>query len=173
VRYYVRWAGRERVVEIRSAGGRVEVLVDGQAHPAEVAVVEGEGLWSLLLDGASYAYSARFEDGTAVLSFHDREVRVPIEDERTRLARLATASAARADGPSEVRSVMPGIVREVRVEPGAPVVVGQPLLILEAMKMENEIRAPAAGRVRAVQVRAGQPVEKGALLVTLDPPAAT
>jgi biotin carboxyl carrier protein len=172
VKYYARWAGRERVVEIRARTGGIEVLVDGVPHPAEVAVVEGEGLWSLLLDGRSFTYAARFEDGTAVLSFHDREVRVPIEDERARLARLATASAPGQSGAAEVRSVMPGIVKEVRAEPGGAVRQGQALLILEAMKMENEVRAPADGRVRAVHARAGQPVEKGALLVTLDPPAA-
>jgi pyruvate carboxylase subunit B len=180
--YHVRWAGRERTVEIRLRRGAgadgVEVLVDGVPHPAEVAAAEAEGLWSLLVDGRSVTYSARFEESpsagqVAVLGFHDREVRVPIEDERRHAARLAAGSPAKATGRAEVRSVMPGVVKEVRAAPGAAVAEGQALLILEAMKMENEVRAPHAGRVEALHARAGQSVEKGALLVTIGPPAPT
>ncbi|MFV1959930.1 MAG: acetyl-CoA carboxylase biotin carboxyl carrier protein subunit [Planctomycetota bacterium] len=65
---------------------------------------------------------------------------------------------------------MPGVVKEVRVAPGDPVRQGEALLILEAMKMENEIRAPRDGVVKTVAVTAGAPVEKGALLLTLDSP---
>ncbi len=168
-RYHVRWAGRERIVEIRPkrGNGGVEILVDGKPHPAEVAAVEREGLLSLLVDGRSVTYSARFEDDVAVLGFHDREVRVEIEDERRHAARLAAGPAAKGSGRAEIRSVMPGVVKEVRVGPGAEVAEGQALLILEAMKMENEIRAPHAGRVETLHVSPRQSVEKGALLVTV------
>jgi biotin carboxyl carrier protein len=177
--YYVRWAGRERVVEIRrtkgtGADGGLEVLVDGTPHPAEVAAVEPEGLLSLLVDGRSITYSVRFEDSppfgqTAILGFHDLEVRVPIEDERRHAARLAAGTPAKPSGRVEVRSVMPGVVKELRAAAGSEVEEGQSLLILEAMKMENEIRAPQAGRVEALHVAARQSVEKGALLVTIGP----
>jgi pyruvate carboxylase subunit B len=62
---------------------------------------------------------------------------------------------------------MPGLVLRVEVEVGQPVVPGSGLVVLEAMKMENEIRAPGPGRVRAVLVKAGQTVEKGSPLVEL------
>ena len=169
MKYYVEFAGKARVVEIRARAGDggTEVLVDGVPHPAELAVVEGTGLYSLLLDDRSFAFAARFEDGCAVLAFHDREVRVPVEDERTREAKRMTAGARRPKPRGDVRSVMPGVVKEVRVSPGDIVKPHQPLLVLEAMKMENEIRSDRAGTVKAVHVRAGQAVEKGALLATL------
>ncbi|MDA1195038.1 MAG: biotin/lipoyl-binding protein [Planctomycetota bacterium] len=167
-RYYVQWAGRERVVEIRQGAAGLEVLVDGEPHPADVTTVEGSDLLNLLVDRQSWTYAARFEDGAAMLSFHDREVRVPIEDERGRLARLATGgSGAAGSGDAEIKSVMPGIVKSLLVAVGDAVQAGQPLLILEAMKMENEIRAPRAGAVGSLHVTAGQAVEKGARLVSL------
>ena len=168
-RYYVQWAGQERVVEIRQGEHGLEVLVDGKLHPADVTAVEDSGLLNLLVDQQSVTYAARFEDGAAMLSFHDREVRVPIEDERGRMARIATGGSAAGGGDANVKSVMPGIVKEVLVTAADAVAAGQPLLILEAMKMENEIRAPREGVVGTVHVSAGQAVEKGAQLVSLAP----
>jgi biotin carboxyl carrier protein len=169
MRYHVTVAGRERVVEIRQTRDGVRVLVDGEPHPVDLAAVEGTDLFSLLVDGRSVSFAARFENGSALLSFHDRDVEVGIEDERTRLARLATGGGRRARTSTEVKSVMPGIVKEVRVEAGQAVKAGEPLLILEAMKMENEIRAPDDAVVERVHVGPGRPVEKGALLVTFAP----
>jgi biotin carboxyl carrier protein len=169
MKYYVEWAGRTRVVEVVSGRGGTKVVVDGVAHPADLALVEGTGLYSLLLDDRSVAFAARFENGTTVLSFHDREVRVPIEDERAHETSRLTGGPRRQAGPSEVRSVMPGVVKEVRVAPGDSVEAHQPLLVLEAMKMENEIRADRAGVVREVHVKPGQAVEKGARLVSFGP----
>lgn len=170
MRYFVEWAGQTREVEIHADEAGVRVVVDGTEHPTSVATVDGSGLLNLIVDGNSVTYAARFEDGHAVLSFHDREVRVGIEDERTRLARLATGGGASGQAAAEIKSVMPGVVKEIRVAAGDTVPAGHPLLILEAMKMENEIRAPQEGVVEVVHVAAGQAVEKGAPLLKLGPP---
>jgi pyruvate carboxylase subunit B len=170
VKYYVEWAGRTREVEIRRVGGATEVRVDGTPHRVDVADAGDHGLMSLLLDGASYTIATRFEEGQVVLSFHDREVRLKVEDERTRAARVATGGPRQAVGRAEVKSVMPGVVKELRVAPGQAVEAGQALLILEAMKMENEVRAPLGGVVEALHVRQGQAVEKGAALLLIVPP---
>ncbi len=167
-RYYVQWAGQERVIEIRHGTEGLEVVLDGKPHPVDVTAVENGDLLNLLVDGQSVTYAARFEDGAAMLSFHDREVRVPIEDERGRMARLATGGTRGGSTDAEIKSVMPGVVKEVLVAAEQPVESGQPLLILEAMKMENEIRAPRDGVVGTIHVDAGEAVEKGAALVTLE-----
>ena len=167
MKYYVEIAGRERLVEIKTSKEGLRVLVDGVPHPVDLAEVEGAGLYSLLIDGASHAYAARFENGDAVLSFHDREVQLRIEDERTRLAHAATGGRRRGGGPAEIKSVMPGVVKELRVAEGDTVAEGEALLILEAMKMENEIRATHEGVIEKIHVAPGAAVEKGALLVTM------
>jgi biotin carboxyl carrier protein len=79
-----------------------------------------------------------------------------------------TGAAAAATGPRPVRAPMPGLIVRVEVEPGQEVRAGQPIVIMEAMKMENELRAEAAGLVARVLVAAGQPVEKGAILVEFE-----
>ena len=171
MKYYVEAGGTSHVVEITASKEGLRVSVDGVAHPADLAAVEGTGLYSLLIDDRSVAFAARFENGTAVLAFHDREMRVPIEDERTREARRMTGASRRPRGGGEVRSVMPGVVKELRVKAGDAVEAKSPLLVLEAMKMENEVRADRAAVVKAVHVTAGQAVDKGALLITLSEPA--
>lgn len=77
------------------------------------------------------------------------------------------AGGASAGGPKAIKSSMPGKVVRILVEKGQKVEKGQPLLILEAMKMENEIRADAAGIVHEVAVAVGSKIEAGALLIKI------
>jgi biotin carboxyl carrier protein len=90
------------------------------------------------------------------------------EDERTHAARVLGGRKSSRDQSKAILSMMPGIVREVRVSVGDEVEAGQALLILEAMKMENEIRAVLAGKVKSVHVEADRTVNKGDPLVTLE-----
>jgi len=83
-------------------------------------------------------------------------------------SRGASGPARRPPGPARLTSPMPGRVVRVLAAAGADVRVGQGLVVVEAMKMENELRAPRAGRVLEVAVREGQTVEAGALLAVVD-----
>lgn len=76
---------------------------------------------------------------------------------------------AEAGGKKSLKSQIPGKVMKILCNPGDTVEAGQPLLIIEAMKMENEVRAPQAGQVDQVSVQVGQKVENGDLLLTLQP----
>lgn len=82
---------------------------------------------------------------------------------------LAAASADASGGPREIRALIPGRVVEVRVRQGDEVAAGATVLVIEAMKMQNEIRAEAAALVTRIDCVAGQTVEAGALLLRLDP----
>jgi len=88
-------------------------------------------------------------------------------DERTRTIRDLTASAARESGPKPLLAPMPGLIVRVHVQPGDRVEAGQGLVVMEAMKMENELRALSAGTVLTVRASAGMAVEKGSILVEL------
>ncbi len=97
-----------------------------------------------------------------------------VEIEEIDAAAVAAASkaaepvkAAPAGAGTEVRSPMPGNILQVNVNPGDVVKEGQQLMILEAMKMENEILAPCAGRITSIGVAKGSSVESGALLCTI------
>jgi biotin carboxyl carrier protein len=93
---------------------------------------------------------------------------VGVEDERA--ARLAQFSgrAARAAGREVIAAPMPGLVVRVNVEAGQAVTAGESLVVLQAMKMENELASPRGGTVKAVVVEPGQAVEPGQVLVELD-----
>lgn len=93
---------------------------------------------------------------------------VEVVDERTRLLREMTGAGAAAAGDQVIRAPMPGMVLRLEVEAGQAVEPGTGLVVLEAMKMENEIRAQTGGVVRAVHVRPGQAVEKGAVLLEVE-----
>ena len=93
---------------------------------------------------------------------------VEVVDERARHIRSLASARGRAARSGTVKAPMPGLVVRVQVEPGQTVGPGGGLLLLEAMKMENELRAPSGGRVRAILVEAGQAVEKGQVLVEFE-----
>jgi len=169
MKYFARFGDREVACEVHSENGDLFVEVDGRRYRADLRHLPRARSYSLLLDGRSFEFTvdeagdAELELSGAAGSFH-----IAVEDARTHAARSKTATARAASGPRVVKAVMPGIVREVRVEAGSAVAKGDPLLILEAMKMQNEIRADQAGTVTRVHVAAGATVEKGAKLVEIE-----
>jgi biotin carboxyl carrier protein len=176
LRYFVTIAGASVEVELGpSRDGRTSARIvrgadQSTEHLLELQPIEGLSRVALELDGS--CHDVLFEEdarGVHVTIDGERHA-VVIEDERQRAAHLAAGSVPR--GPVTVRAAMPGILRAVLVKAGEGVVAGQPLVILEAMKMENEVRAEHAGVVREVKVAAGTPVECGAALLVIDPPVA-
>jgi len=164
VKYVVTLDGEATPVELVERGGRTFVVADGREVEAELARVRN-GAWSLLLGGRSLVVVASHGDGEMALTIGAETWRASALDERE--AQAAGGGRAARRGGGVQRAVMPGIVREVLVAAGADVVRGAPLLILEAMKMQNEVRADAPGRVAQVHVAAGTAVAKGDPLVTL------
>jgi biotin carboxyl carrier protein len=88
-------------------------------------------------------------------------------DERTRAIRDLSEAGVRPAGPAPLVAPMPGLIVRVNVQVGDAVQPGAPVVVMEAMKMENELRAQSAGVVSAVRVQPGEAVEKGAVLVEL------
>jgi biotin carboxyl carrier protein len=166
VKYLVTLDGETTTVELVERGGRTFVVTKDGEVAADLARVRN-GAWSLVLGGRSVPVVAASADGELTLTLDSETWRTSVLDEREALAAAALGGTAARRGGGVQRAVMPGIVREVLVAPGAEVVRGAPLLILEAMKMQNEVRADAPGRVAQVHVAAGIAVAKGDPLVTL------
>ena len=89
-------------------------------------------------------------------------------DERARAIRELSGAATQASGPAHLVAPMPGMIIRLNVAQGDQVRAGQGLVVMEAMKMENELRASVAGVVRKVLVAPGSAVEKGALLLEME-----
>jgi biotin carboxyl carrier protein len=149
-------------VEVRPTGERYRVVVDDR--PLEVDFHACGGLASLLVDGRSY---------DVALERRTRGFAVTVDGCWTVVEIGPSAPAGVAprhspSGDSRLVAPMPGKVVRVLVPAGAPVVAGQGLVVMEAMKMENELLAPRPGTVKEVHVREGQAVETGALLVIVE-----
>lgn len=166
MRYYVT-IGQD-TFEIELVDGTV--TIDGKAVEVELVDVPGTRLRHLLVDGRSWPLVAREGAGGGEWDIHfgGQRFGATVVDERTRAIREMTGSAGEARGPKPLRAPMPGLVVRVEVEPGQAVQRGTGVIIIEAMKMENELKAEAAGVVSRVHVEAGQAVEKGALLCEFD-----
>jgi biotin carboxyl carrier protein len=161
VKYFVRLAERDFEVEVVGP----EVRVDGTSFPAALLRVPGTPLYQLVAARRSRSYAlVRAEDAWRVQ--RGGEVwTAEVVDERARVLRALRPAGSKGDASGLVRAPMPGLVLRVEVEVGQQVAAGSGLVVLEAMKMENEIRAAGAGTVQAVLVEVGQAVEKGAVLV--------
>jgi len=123
------------------------------------------GVYSLVMEGRSYRIVARRNESGYVVLAAGSEQTVMVETERTRLIRQYAGAPVTTHQRMEVHAPMPALVGRILVKPGDEVGSGQPLLVLEAMKMENEIKAHQAGTVKEVMVTRGQTVEKGELLL--------
>jgi biotin carboxyl carrier protein len=166
VKYIVQVGDREVVVELDGDG----VKVDGERVDAHVTDVEGTPVRLVTVGTRVHRVLARRHPGKGryTLSLDGHRYEVEALDERTRTIRDLTAAAAGPTGPAPLVAPMPGLVVRVLVQPGDQVASGQGLVVVEAMKMENELRAAGAATVKAVLVQPGQAVEKGMLLVAME-----
>jgi acetyl/propionyl-CoA carboxylase alpha subunit len=103
-----------------------------------------------------------------VVTLRGRRVPVTVRSWRERVLAEAETAAHAHEGPVTVKATLPGLVVAVAVAVGADVAAGDPLLTIEAMKMQNEVRAPRAGRVIELSVASGQAVATGAPLLRLE-----
>ena len=164
MKYVVELSGRTFVVELDAGVARV----DGGA-PLAVTLddVDGTPVRLVSIAGTLHRMTARRDGprGRYILHMDGRRFGVDALDERTRAIRDLADAARPSSGPVPLIAPMPGLVVRVTAAVGDVVQAGQPLVAIEAMKMENELRAPAAGTVRAVHATPGSPVEKGTVLI--------
>ncbi|GAC1393451.1 MAG: acetyl-CoA carboxylase biotin carboxyl carrier protein subunit [Polyangiales bacterium] len=165
MRYFVTIDGRERVVEVNVLPtGAVAVAMDGTPVDTDVVALDDGGL-SVRVDGRVLDLTIEGEppEVGVVASGHRAYVRV--ESERLR----AAAAVKRRDGGASEKVLlapMPGRVAKVLVAVGDEVAAGQGVMVVEAMKMENELRAKGAAKVAEIHVKPGDTIESGAKLVT-------
>jgi biotin carboxyl carrier protein len=167
VKYVVTVNGQELEVMLEGSVARVGNL-EADAHIVEI---EGTPLRVVTIGGRVHRVLAHRGSAPGQYDIHLDGFRFNVEalDERTRAIRQLAGSGARSAGPTFLAAPMPGLVVRVLVQPGERVHAGQGVVVIEAMKMENELRASTAAVVHAVQVQAGSAVEKGAVLVEFEP----
>ena len=166
-------ADRERSVEMHRLASGHRVVVDGHEYVVDSVKVR-EATWSILMTDVASGRLRSVEavvlpqngNGTVDVFIDGHRIEV---GQRSGLGRRARGIAgAQGSGPQKLVAPMPGKVVRVLVKSGDDVQPRQGLVVVEAMKMENELRAARAGRVREVFVREGQSVEAGTALVVVE-----
>jgi len=162
-------------VDVNGTRQLIDITPDGVAHDAEgraitLEPIPGSSLWLLRVGDAVYRVTVcpGTTQGLYTLSLDGYRFSVDAVDERGRSIRELARAAAASAGPAPLKAPMPGLIVRVLVAPGDTVTEGQGLVVMEAMKMENELRSPSAGTVRSVAATPGTAVEKGAVLVELE-----
>lgn len=161
--YFVTIADRTYEVELGPDG----IRVDGNPIDAEMISIPGTPIRRLDVSGRTHAVHAHNgeERGAWDLHIDGERFAATVIDQRTRDIRAMTGKSGAAQGPKPVKAPMPGLVTRILVETGSTVHAGQGVVLMEAMKMENELKADGAGVVGIIRVTAGQAVEKGAILI--------
>lgn len=168
-RYRVTAGGLEVTVEIveREAGLFARVG-DGPEQSVDVIARADGGEMSVLLDGTLVRALIGATDGGHTVVAGGRAVEVSVMDERAARLASATAGSRPSTADASIRAPMPGLVVAVNVEAGQGVTKGMTLVVLSAMKMQNELTARDDATVKEVLVSAGQTVNQNQVLVTLE-----
>jgi acetyl-CoA/propionyl-CoA carboxylase biotin carboxyl carrier protein len=165
--YRIRIGEREERVGIEEQHGRYRVTIGEREFEVDAVRLNGSSTLSLLIDGHSREAEVVPEGSGYLVQVPSGSLVVEVQDEV--LARAGRRAQAQSPaGPRPIVSPMPGLVVEVRAAPGSRIAAGDPLVIVEAMKMQNELAATADAVVKDVRVRPGQTVAAGEVLVTFD-----
>ncbi len=166
MQFFVHIEGRTLRVELDESGCRV----DGERIEVELAHDAGTPVRSARVGGRSVRVRPRRNGrGDWSLELDGRRYRAEVLDRGQEAIRAAKQAAGTGTGPAPLRAPMPGLVVRVEVAEGDRVEPGDGLVIVEAMKMENELRAEAPARVQKVHAEPGTPVEKDQILVEFEP----
>ncbi len=167
LRYFARIGNREHAVDIEDDGGVPRVTLDGVPVDADLTLLAEPSLFSLLLDGHSREMVLAGRRGTVHVSLDGESIEVEVFDEVSRA--LSEFGGGAGTGSLDVAAPMPGVVVSIPVAVGDRILAGQAVVVLEAMKMQNELSAESDGIVERVDVKVGDSVAGGAVLVVLKP----
>jgi biotin carboxyl carrier protein len=152
-------------VEVTGDGGRYRVALGDQVWDVDARLTP-QGMMSLLVDGRSYVAALADREGACVVEVEGETYTIEVEEAARHVLRTRGRAALGADGQT-VAAPMPGRITHIAVAAGDRVAPGDTVVVIEAMKMENELKAAAAGTVREVRVQAGAAVNPGDVLVVI------
>ena len=156
-----------KTVELELDGDQVRI--NGETHHIALSPIPGTRLRQLFLDGRPSTLGVEaLGRGLWALTSAGERWELEVLDERARHIRTLAGGREQRRAAGMLKAPMPGLVVRVQVEAGQRVEAGAPLIVLEAMKMENELKAPAQSKVKTVRVRPGEAVEKGQPLVEFE-----
>ena len=169
MKLWVKVESQEKQVDIQEEEGIYTVKIGGRTRIVDCRPAGHRDYLSLIIDNKSYLVESvpvKAEEGRYMATVGGRRYPLEVLDERLLAIRRAK-TVALAGGPVIVRSPMPGLIVDVRVKVGDRVRAGSAVVILEAMKMQNELLSDGTGIVTAVKVKPGESVESQAVLIEI------
>jgi biotin carboxyl carrier protein len=163
--------GHDAEVEFTTVGDRLVLEVEGRKLDADFVRLPDGHVWSLLVDGRSYEVSVAEEGGELRVTWQNHTVMVEARHPLEKMLRQQTGARSKTLGET-ISAPMPGAVVAIRVKPGDVVQAGQAVVVLEAMKMQNELTAHSGGVVSEILVEEKAAVSAGQALVRLKPEGA-
>ena len=165
--YFARSGGQEHRVDVRRDGERLHVRLDDREFLVDFLRVD-PALYSLLIDGRSYEIDVLESEDALMVLVDGQPFQVEIQEEQQRRLRAAAGKGETKSGKRIVTAPMPGKVVKLLVKPGDAVQPGDGVVVVEAMKMENELQASTAGTVKEIRVEEGKAVSGGEILVVIE-----
>jgi pyruvate carboxylase subunit B len=161
---YVRLDNREYEVTFEKNA----VTVNGKPIPVELFPTKRKSLLKVRVEDRIFNLPLELTDEGARVLFSGREYLAQFEDQRQRLLRSLGSHSEEGRAVLNVKAPMPGLIVKIETKVGDAVKRGQGIMVVEAMKMENEVRVPSDGTVKEIRVRERQTVEKGEVLVVIE-----
>jgi len=154
-------------LDVRSERDQLRVHLDGQELLVDLLRVDSS-LYSLLIGGRSYEVDLLEVEDAFMVLVDGQPFLVEIQDEQERRLRAAVGKEMVRAAKRTVAAPMPGKVVKLLVKPGDAVKAGDGVIVVEAMKMENELKAPAPGTIKEIRVAEGKTVSPGEVLVVIE-----
>jgi biotin carboxyl carrier protein len=164
MKYITTVDGKEFEVEVVD---EKHIRVAGRLLAVDFKSVNGQPVFSIILDGKSYeSFVSEGDEGWQVL-MRGKQYQITVEDEREKRLKTAAGGGAAEGGEFNLKAPMPGLVVAIPVSEGQEIQKGQVLIILESMKMQNELKSPKDGIVERIRVKAGESVEQKQALLSV------
>jgi len=158
----------QNFIEFQKEGEKL--ILNGSPLNWDISELAYQKSYHIIRENKSYSVEVlKFDREQKILTLriNDKELQVAIQDMRDLMLEKLGVSNKRSETLNDIKSPMPGKVLEIKVKEGQTIEKGEPVLILEAMKMENLIKSPRAGVVKSIQIKEGQSVEKNQVLIRL------
>jgi biotin carboxyl carrier protein len=166
--YHLELDSKSYELVIENLNGAMSVTINGKRHTVDSVSLNGGGALSILLDGRSFDLEVKENEKGLSVFASGQHYDFLVEEEKLYRARQLSGAGGVVVHEKNVRAPMPGLIVKIEVAVGQEVHPGQGLLVMEAMKMENEIKAKSAGRVKEIRVAERQPVEQNQVLITFE-----
>jgi biotin carboxyl carrier protein len=166
MKYLVTINDQPLTVDISEQAGELRIMVNGRPITNSVVTDQEHHRLLMLLDSRSFDAEVYRSNGVTSVLLAGREFPCIVEDERL-VSIHRQAGLTQTGRDTEVKAPMPGLIVRLLKDVGDTVTKGESLLIVEAMKMENELKSTISGKVKEIHIQIGRPVDKGQLLITL------